>query len=74
MDKNIDSGKIIDQEVVRVLKSDDAGSLKKKIHQAVRIRPIHPKKSDKAPRKSEKIKKIKIKGYPELCIGVRNSL
>ena len=31
VDKNIDSGKIIDQEVVRVLKSDDAGSLQKKI-------------------------------------------
>ena len=31
VDKNIDSGKIIDQEVVKVLKSDDAGSLQKKI-------------------------------------------
>ena len=31
VDKNIDSGKIIDQEIVRVLKSDDAGSLQKKI-------------------------------------------
>ena len=31
VDKNIDSGTIIDQEVVRVLKSDDAGSLQKKI-------------------------------------------
>ena len=30
-DKNIDSGKIIDQEVVRILKSDDAASLQKKI-------------------------------------------
>ena len=27
----IDSGKIIDQEIVRVLKSDNAGSLQKKI-------------------------------------------
>ena len=31
VDKNIDSGKIIDQEIVKVLKSDDAGSLQKKI-------------------------------------------
>ncbi len=31
VDKNIDSGKIIDQEIVRVLKSDDAGTLQKKI-------------------------------------------
>ncbi len=31
VDKNIDSGEIIDQEIVRVLKSDDAGSLQKKI-------------------------------------------
>ena len=31
VDKNIDSGKIIDQEVVRILKSDDAASLQKKI-------------------------------------------
>ena len=31
VDKNIDSGQIIDQEVVRVLKSDNAGSHQKKI-------------------------------------------
>ena len=31
VNKKIDSGKIIDQEIVRVLKSDSAGSLQKKI-------------------------------------------
>ena len=31
VNKNIDSGKIIDQEIVKVLKSDNAGSLQKKI-------------------------------------------
>ena len=31
VDEKIDSGKIIDQEIVRVLKSDDEGSLQKKI-------------------------------------------
>ena len=31
VNKNIDSGKIIDQEIVRILKSDNAGSLQKKI-------------------------------------------
>ena len=31
VNENIDSGKIIDQEIVRVLKSDNAGSLQKKI-------------------------------------------
>ena len=30
VNKKIDSGKIIDQEIVRVLKSDSAGSLQKK--------------------------------------------
>ena len=40
------------------------GSRKKYTHQAVKIKPIHPKKSDSAPKKREKTKKIKIKGYP----------